>query len=143
MKHKPIWIAGILVALLAGCDEQPPEAPQSPPATEASSSYAPQTRALSKQEQFLARIQQSAAGNNVIRDARMNGDNELGVVLDTKVKLDQVRPLMTTLLREMRDEFSGRSLMVIAYTPAGQPMATMRYDPSAPADANVTYKPNF
>ncbi|HUM95825.1 MAG TPA: hypothetical protein PLU26_15320 [Candidatus Competibacter sp.] len=144
MNHKPFWIAGLLAMLLAGCDDPPPKAPPSrPPVAQAPAAPAPQLRAPSKQEQFLARIKGSAAGNNVIRDARMNRDNELGVVFDTQVKLDQVRPLMTTLLREMRDEFPGRPLMVIGYAPNGQAMATMGYDPSAPADSNVSYKPNF
>lgn len=145
MHYKPFLIAG-LPMLLAGCGDEPPPPkapPARPPAVQAPAAPAPQLRAPGRQEQFLARIKQSAAGNNVIRDARMNGDNELGVVFDTRVKLDQVRPLMTTLLREMRDEFSGRPLTVIGYAPNGQPMATMRYDPSAPADANVSYKPNF
>ena len=145
MNSKSFWTAGLLAMLLAGCDDPPPKAPPAPPpALQAPAAPAPQLRApASQQEQFLARIKRSAAGNNVIRDARMNRDNELGVVFDTQVKLDQVRPLMTTLLREMRDEFPGRPLMVIAYAPSGQPMATMQYDPSAPADSNVTYKPNF
>lgn len=144
MNSKSFCTAGLLAMLLAGCDDPPPKAPPSrPPVAQAPAAPAPQLRAPSKQEQFLARIKGSAAGNNVIRDARMNRDNELGVVFDTQVKLDQVRPLMTTLLREMRDEFPGRPLMVIAYAPNGQPMATMQYDPSAPTDSNVTYKPNF
>lgn len=145
MKYKAFLATGLL-ALLAGCGDEPPPAkapPPPPPAARAPASPVPQAQAPSRQERFLARIQRSATGNNVIRDARMNGDDELGVVLDTQVKLDQVRPLMTALLREMRDEFPGRALTVIAYAPNGQPMATMRYDPSAPADTNVTYKPNF
>ena len=134
--------AGLLVLLVLGCDQpgdekSPPR--QSMPSTTASPTVPPSTR----QERFLARIQQAAVGNHVIRTARMNGDNELGVVLDKQVELVQVRPLLTTLLREMRTEFPGHSLQVIAYAPNGQPLATMRYDPAAPPDANVIYQPNF
>jgi hypothetical protein len=98
---------------------------------------------LTRQEAFLARIKRASRGNNVIFDARMNRDDELGVVLGSQVKLDQVRDLMTTLLREMRDEFPGRPLTVLAYAPNGEHMATMRYDPGAPPNANVTYTPKF
>lgn len=142
MKRKALGAcAGLLVTLTIGCEQQSPELSQSPES--AQPAPAAKGRALTKQEQFLARIQQATLGNNVIHDARMNGDDELGVVLDKQVKLDQLRPLMTTLLREMRDEFPGKPLQVIAYALNGKPLATMRYDPAAPSDANVTYKPNF
>lgn len=143
MKYQSLWAVGLLAIALAACDDTPPQPPLSPPPTTQVQIPAPQARTLSPQERFLARIQQAASGNNVIRNARMNGDNELGVVFDSQVKLDQVKPLMTTLLREMRDAFPGRPLTVIGYATNGQPMATLRYDPSAPADANVTYRPNF
>lgn len=145
MKRNALWAcAGLLLAVTAGCGEQsPPPLPTQAPAAYPGPGAAGGGRAMSRQEQFLSRIRQANSGNNVIRDARMNGESELGVVLDTQVKLDQVRPLMTTLLKEMRDEFPGRPLQVIAYAPNGQPMATMRYDPNAPANANVTYTPNF
>ena len=134
--------AGLLTLLAVGCDQPGDEKSQpgkSVPSTAASPTVSPSTR----QERFLARIQQAAVGNNVIRTARMNGDNELGVVLDKQVELAQVRPLLTTLLREMRTEFPGHPLQVLAYAPNGQPLATMRYDPAAPPEANVIYQPNF
>ncbi|MBA3442110.1 MAG: hypothetical protein H0T92_19800 [Pyrinomonadaceae bacterium] len=114
---------------------QPPVVTQ-PPTT------APQTnRGVTQQEAFLARIKNAASGNNVIRDARMNGDNELGVVLSENVKLRQVRPLMQTLLKEMRDEFPNRVLTVRAYAPNGQELAVMRHDPSAPRGRDTTFTP--
>lgn len=142
MKRKALAAcAGLLGVLIMGCEQQAPPPPQAPQPQ--SSAPALENRTLTKQERFLQRVQQAAAMNNVIRDARMNGDDELGVVLDSRLQLDQVRPLMTTLLREMRDEFPGKPLQVIAYALNGKPLASMRYDPSAPSDANVTYKPNF
>ena len=134
--------AGLLALLVLGCDQPSDEkslSRQSVPSTTAS----PAVPTSIRQERFLARIQQAAVGNNVIRTARMNGDNELGVILDKQVELAQVRPLLTTLLREMRTEFPGHPLQMIAYAPNGQPLATMRYDPAAPPDANVIYQPNF
>jgi hypothetical protein len=95
----------------------------------------------SRQEAFLARIKAAARANGVIQQARMNGDSELGVVLGQNVKLRQVKPLMTSLLREMRDTFPRRALTVIAYAPNGRTLATMRYNPNAPASANVTFTP--
>lgn len=134
--------AGLLTLLVFGCDQSGDEKPQ--PGKSVPSATAGRTAPTStRQERFLARIQQAAAGNHVIRTARMNGDNELGVVLDKQVELNQVKPLLTTLLKEMRSEFPGHSLQVIAYAPNGRPLATMRYDPAAPPDANVTYKPTF
>lgn len=100
-------------------------------------------RDLTRQEAFLARIQEASRGNEVILDARMNGDDELGVVLGPQVQLDQVRGVMTALLREMRADFPNRPLTVLAYAPNGQLMATLHYDPAAPHDANATYAPNF
>ncbi len=64
----------------------------------------------------MARIKNAASGNNVIRDARMNGDNELGVVLSENVKLRQVRPLMQTLIKEMRDEWRASRMRRAATT---------------------------
>ncbi len=114
---------------------QPPVVTQ-PPTT------APQTnRGVTQQEAFLARIKNAASGNNVIRDARMNGDSELGVVLSENVKLRQVRPLMQTLLKEMRDEFPKRVLTVRAYAPNGQELAVMKHDPSAPRGRDTTFTP--
>ena len=134
--------AGLLTLLALGCDQSGDE--KSQPRKSVPSATTSQTAPSSiQQERFLARIQRAAAGNNVIRTARMNGDSELGVVLDKQVELGQVKPLLTTLLREMRTEFPGHPLQVIAYAQNGQPLATMRYDPAAPPDANVTYQPNF
>ena len=110
--------------------------PQSQPmqAPPARSSAAPQ-------EAFLARIKNASSGNGIIRDARMNGDSELGVVLSENVKLRQVRPLMQTLLREMRDEFPNRALTVRAYAPNGQELAVMQHNPSAPRGRDTTFTP--
>ncbi len=114
----------------------PPPVVTQPPVTQ------PQTnRGATQQEAFLARIKNAASGNNVIRDARMNGDNELGVVLSENVKLRQVRPLMQTLMKEMRDQFPNRVLTVRAYAPNGKELAVMKHDPSAPQGRDTTFTP--
>jgi len=113
-----------------------------PPVATQPTTIAPQTnRGVTQQEAFLARIKNAASGNNVIRDARMNGDNELGVVLSENVKLRQVRPLMQTMLKEMRDQFPDRVLTVRAYAPNGKELAVMKHDPSAPRGRDTTFTP--
>jgi hypothetical protein len=134
----------LLAALMTSCGQQQDAKPRaSAPASQAPFALQGPAAGMTRQEAFLARIKGAAAGNGVITDARMNRDNELGVVLGPDVKLNRVRDLMTTLLREMRSAFPGRPLMVIAYAPNGKQMATMHYDPSAPANANVVYRPDF
>lgn len=153
---KSLLVAG-LIAGAAGCGKQnaepppssstapvPRSAPSAPVVREPSAAPpVARERGPSREDAFLARIRGAAAGNGVVTDARLNGSGELGVVLGSQVKLSQVRNVMTSLLKEMRDEFPGRPLGVIAYAPNGKPLATMRYDPSAAPNANVTYKPNF
>ena len=120
----------------AGTDTRTTPTTQPPVVTQ------PQTnRGATQQEAFLARIKNAASGNNVIRDARMNGDNELGVVLSENVKLRQVRPLMQTLMKEMRDQFPNRVLTLRAYAPNGKELAVMRHDPSAPQGRDTTFTP--
>jgi hypothetical protein len=89
---------------------------------------------------FLARIKNASRTNGVIVDARMNGASELGVVFGQNVKLRDIRPLMTTLMREMRDSFPGRALTIRGYAPNGKEMAVMRYNPSLPANRNTTFQ---
>ena len=136
----------VFAPVLAGCPaSEPASAPPgaaTPPAVRAPQRRAPgSSGGGSRQEAFLTRIRAAARQNGVIQQARMNGDSELGVVLGQNVKLRQIKPLMTSLLREMRDEFPRRALTVIAYAPNGRALATLRYNPSAPASANVTFTP--
>ena len=145
-------VAAVGLMMTAGCATQPETAQNTgtgavpPPAVSTQSARRPMATGgggASRQEAFLARIRQASSGTGVIRDARMRGDNELGVVLGQGVKLNEVKPILVKFLKEMREEFPGRPLTVRAYAPNNQPMATMRYDPSAPASSNVTYTTNF
>src|SRR5512140_248385 len=90
----------------------------------------PTERAANAQDAFAQRILKASSTNGVITKAAMRGGNELGVVLGRQVQLKDIKPLMVTLLREMRQQFPGRDLTVRAYTPNGKPMATMKYDDS-------------
>ncbi len=136
----------VFAPVLAGCPaSEPANTPPGnvpPPAARAPLRSAPgNSGGSSRQATFLARIKAAARSNGVIQQARMNGDSELGIVLGQNVKLRQIKPLMTSLLREMRDEFPRRALTVIAHAPNGRTLATMRYNPNAPASANVTFTP--
>lgn len=137
-------LAGCLAAGMAlGCGQQTAEAP--PPNSSSAPAYhqgapGPGGAVDTRQEAFLARIKGASQTNGVVQEARMNGDDELGVVLGSQVKLREVKPLMTVLLRQMRDEFPNRRLTVRAYAPNGKQMAVMEFDPAAPSNANVTYK---
>ena len=70
----------------------------------------------------------------------MNGSDELGVVFGKNVKLREIRSLMTTLMREMRGSFPGRTLTIRGYAPNVKEMAVMRYNPSLPANRNTTFQ---
>ncbi len=146
-RPKPGAAAAVLVfaPVLAGCPaSEPASAPPGaapPPAARAPLRAPGNSGGGSRQEAFLARIRSAARANGVIQQARMNGDSELGIVLGQNVKLRQIKPLMTSLLREMREEFPRRALTVIAHAPNGRTLATMRYNPNAPASANVTFTP--
>ena len=141
--------------MLTGCASQEaaretPTLSAPPPGRSAPSALPQQQQARrsnaaggTRQEAFLSRIRAAGEGTGVIRDARMRGDSELGVVLGQGVKLNEVKPVLVKLLKEMREEFPGRALTVRAYAPNNQPLATMRYDPSAPSSSNVTYTTNF
>lgn len=157
--QRPLFAAtltALAAAVSGGCATQPEAAQAPPPMASPPAMRAPAGprmagggggamggAANNQQEAFLGRIKQAAAANGVIRNARMNGDSELGIVVGQQVKLKELKPLMTTLLKEMRESFPGRPLTVRAYAPNNQPMATMRFDPSAPSNSNVTYTTNF
>ena len=96
--------------------------------------------AMSSPEAFLARIKNASRTNGVIVNARMNGSDELGVVFGQRVKLRDIQPVMTTLMREMRDAFPGRAWTIRGYAPNNKEMAVMRYNPSLPANRNTTFQ---
>jgi len=138
--------AAFLLLAGAGCGSQ--EAAQAPGGAPPGPGYRQQPRPTmsapqgrTRQEAFLGRIKNAARSNGVIREARMNGDDELGIVFGSNVKLKQIKPLMLTLLREMRDEFPGRALTIRAYAPNAKEMAVMRYNPKAPGNTNTTFTP--
>ena len=75
-----------------------------------------------RQVAFLHRIRQADPRYQTIEKAVINEQNELGVILNRRVDLDAVRPLMRTLLTQMAKAFPGHNLTVIAYAPTQPPM---------------------
>lgn len=105
------------------------------------------TRAASTLQQrqlaFLHRIRQSDPRSETIERAVFNARNELGVILNRRVELEAVRPLLRTLLTQMARAFPGQDLTVIAYAPSEPPVQIgtarlnartreMTYTPAAP-----------
>ena len=75
-----------------------------------------------RQVEFLHQIRQADPRYQTIEKAVLNEQNELGVILNRHVDMDDVRPLMRTLLTQMARAFPGQNLTVIAYAPTEPPM---------------------
>jgi hypothetical protein len=74
-----------------------------------------------RQMEFLHRIRESDPHYATIEKAVLNEQNELGVILNSQVDMDAVRPLMRTLLTQMAQAFPGQDLTAIAYAPTEPP----------------------
>jgi len=74
-----------------------------------------------RQVTFLQRLRQSDPRYETIAKATFNTRNELGIVLDQRVEMDAIRPLLRTMLMQMARSFPGRDLMVTAYAPTQPP----------------------
>lgn len=74
-----------------------------------------------RQVAFLHRLRQSDPRYETIEKAVFNARNELGVILDRRVEMDAVRPLLRTILTQMARTFPGNDLTVIVYTPSQPP----------------------
>jgi hypothetical protein len=74
-----------------------------------------------RQVTFLQRLRQSDPRYETIQKAVFNTRNELGIVLDQRVKMDAIRPLLRTIIMQMARSFPRRDLMVIAYAPTQPP----------------------
>ncbi len=107
-------LAAAAVAL-AACDATPP-AVQAPSASVAAGDL--QSRKMA----FLHRIREADPASRTIERALMNDDGELGVILDKSVQLDDIPPLMKSLLTQMAADFPNEDLTVIAYTPSAPPL---------------------
>jgi hypothetical protein len=75
-----------------------------------------------RQVEFLHRLRQADPRYQTIDKAVLNAQNELGVILDRRVEMDAVRPLLRTLLTQMAKAFPRHDLTVIAYAPSDPPM---------------------
>ncbi len=74
-----------------------------------------------RQVTFLQRLRQSDPHYETIDKATFNTRNELGIILDKRVEMDAIRPLLQTILTQMARSFPGRDLMVTAYAPTQPP----------------------
>jgi hypothetical protein len=93
-----------------------------------------------RQVAFLHRLRQADPRHQTIEKAVLNEQNELGVILDRKVEMEAVHPLMKTLLTQMAKAFPGQNLTVMAYAPSEPPMkiGTARFNART---RQMTYTP--
>ena len=127
-------VLGLLVsASLGGCGPSAPPTvrQQTPPPTEetrrtdaGSSSQSLNATGSQKQRQaeFLNRLRAADPQSKTIDRAVLNGQNELGLILDRSVSMDSIPALMRTMLAQMAKEFPGQDLEVVAYAPSNPPM---------------------
>jgi hypothetical protein len=82
----------------------------------------PPSQLRQRQVAFLHRLREADPRYQTIDKAVLNAQNELGVILDRRVELEAVQPLMRTLLTQMAKAFPGQDLLVIAYAPSEPPL---------------------
>jgi hypothetical protein len=113
-----MWVALLCVAW--GPNMTAPSGMFGPPALQARDTTTGELR--QRQVAFLHQLRQADPRYETIEKAVFNVQNELGVILNRRVDMDAVRPLMRTLLTQMARAFPGHDLTVIAYTPSKPPM---------------------
>jgi len=106
--------------LLAACDAAPPGTTQD--ANRGVGNPGAQSSDLKqRQVAFLNRIREADPQGRTIDRALVNEQNELGLILDRSVEMNNIPPLMKTMLTQMAGEFPGEDLTVIAYAPSDPP----------------------
>jgi hypothetical protein len=108
--------------MLVGCDRSQGTAPVSETATASSRSVKSGNARDASRAEFLNRIRAADPRYQTIERALLNEQNELGIILKRDVDLNDIPPLMRSLLTQMAKEFPGEDLTVIAYTPTEPPM---------------------
>jgi len=98
------------------------------------------TASRHRQVAFLHQLREADPRYQTIDKAILNEQNELGVILDRRVEMEAVRPLMRTLLTQMAKAFPGQNLTVIAYAPSEPPLpiGTARFNART---RQMTYTP--
>jgi len=98
------------------------------------------SRQRQRQVEFLHQLRDADPRYQTIDKAVLNEQNELGVILDRRVDMEAVRPLMRTLLTQMAKAFPRQDLTVIAYAPSEPPLkiGTARFNART---RQMTYTP--
>ena len=115
-------LAGPIAALaIGGCDAPVATPPVSQDEQQSSSPGVTTDSLKRRQADFLNRIREADPQHRAIDRALLNGQNELGLILDRSVEMDKVPDLMRTVLGQMARQFPGQDLTVLAYTPSNPP----------------------
>ena len=98
------------------------------------------TASRQRQVEFLHQLREADPRYQTIDKAVLNDQNELGIILDRRVEMEAVRPLMRTLLTQMAKAFPRQNLTVIAYAPSEPPLkiGTARFNART---RQMTYTP--
>ncbi|MDQ6656365.1 MAG: hypothetical protein M3Y80_11190 [Verrucomicrobiota bacterium] len=128
------------LTLLASCDAGRSPAP--PQEQNRSQSSAPMQSSDLRQRQlaFLNRIREADPQGHTIDRALLNEQNELGLILDRSVEMQNIPPLLKTMLTKMASEFPGEDLTVVAYAPSNPPRKIGTAHLNA-ATRDMTYTP--
>lgn len=121
--RRVVWLCGVWITLLmAGGSPAVASPPGSHDAT-AGQVLMTDTAGSRKQQQvaFLHQLRQADPRYQTINRAVFNARNELGVVLDRRVEMDAIRPLLQTILTQMARTFPEQDLTVVAYAPTRPP----------------------
>ena len=109
------------LTILSGCDVSVSNPPLLQDEQRSSQRRIETDNLKQRQADFLNRIREADPQYRTIDRAMLNGENELGLILDRTVEMDKVPDLMRTVLTQMAREFPGQDLTVIAYTPSNPP----------------------
>lgn len=93
-----------------------------------------------RQLAFLNRIREADPQGHTIDRALLNEQNELGLILDRSVEMQNIPPLLKTMLTKMASEFPGEDLTVVAYAPSNPPRKIGTAHLNA-ATRDMTYTP--
>jgi hypothetical protein len=80
-------------------------------------------------ENFGNWVVQTSKG--LIQDAYVRNNNQLGVVISSQVRPNEVRPLAKSITQGFQKNFPNQNLKVLIYGPDKQLILTAQYDPQS------------